>query len=60
MKIHEAITMLEQMDPTKECTVTFGQPKNSLEYPGVPYQHYAPLWAKQNPSGTPLNTSYGH
>ena len=27
MKIWEAIQMLEQMDKTKECTVTFGEAK---------------------------------
>lgn len=27
MKVWEAIQMLEQMDKTKECTVTFGEAK---------------------------------
>ena len=29
MKVWEAIAMLEQMDKTKECTVTFGEVKQS-------------------------------
>lgn len=42
MKIWEAIAMLEQMDQNKECTVTFGQPKASGPYPGMPY--HTPYW----------------
>lgn len=36
MKIWEAIQMLEQMDHTKECTVTFGTEKQT-KVPHMPY-----------------------
>ncbi len=50
MKIHEAIAMLEQMDQTKECTVTFGQPSVTHEYPGMPFQQqYIPTWVVEKP-----------
>ena len=37
MKVWEAIQMLEQMDKTKECTVTFGEAKQSKPFSGIPY-----------------------
>lgn len=39
MKIWEAIAMLEQMDHTKECTVTFGTEKQT-KVPQVPDREY--------------------
>ena len=57
MKIYEAIAMLEQMDQTKECTVTFGQPKSLLNYPGTPFQQYAPFFTGHKPAAeTPYIT----
>ena len=52
MKIYEAIAMLEQMDQTKECTVTFGQPKSLLGLPQLPLhqQYFQPLWVNQMPA----------
>ena len=37
MKVWEAIQMLEQMDKTKECTVTFGEAKQAKPFSGIPY-----------------------
>lgn len=37
MKIWEALAMLEQMDKTKECTVTFGETKLAKPFSGIPY-----------------------
>ena len=39
MKIWEAILMLEQMDHTKECTVTFGTEKHT-KVPHVPHREW--------------------
>ena len=39
MKIWEAIQMLEQMDQTKECTVTFGADKQT-KVPHVPHREW--------------------
>lgn len=69
MKIYEAISMLEQMDPTKECTVTFGQPKSLLGFPQLPLhqQYFQPQWLKDTKVGpvTPYsfcetNTTLAH
>lgn len=37
MKIWEAVAMLEQMDQTKECTVTFGKDVGSVS--NTPVKH---------------------
>lgn len=37
MKVWEAIAMLEQMDKTKECTVTFGEAKVAKPFSGISY-----------------------
>lgn len=39
MKIWEAIQMLEQMDHTKECTVTFGTEKQT-KVPNLPNREW--------------------
>lgn len=39
MKIWEALQMLEQMDQTKECTVTFGAEKQT-KVPHVPHREW--------------------
>ena len=38
MKVWEAIQMLEQMDKTKECTLTFGEVKLTKPFGGLPLQ----------------------
>ncbi len=47
MKIHEAIAMLEQMDPNKECTVTFGNSSKQKPDDTVPYYVTMPNYPAQ-------------
>lgn len=37
MKIWEAVAMLQEMDQTKECTVTFSSDKKVKPFSGIPY-----------------------
>lgn len=51
MKIWEAIQMLEQMDQTKEVTVTFGTKSDTKPFPSHPFFKEAPqqpYWVKDN------------
>lgn len=60
MKIWEAIAMLEQMDKTKECTVTFGEAKLAKPFSGIPYppgaRNYV-IGKEQWPAKDPVNWS---
>ena len=62
MKIWEAIQMLQQMDQTKDCTVTFGTDKQSkpLEpYPGRQWVDARGQWDVQRDTW-PKNTVTCH
>lgn len=53
MKIWEAIQMLEQMDQTKEVTVTFGNKSETKPFPSHPFFKEAPqqpYWVKTTPN----------
>ena len=59
MKIWEAIQMLEQMDHTKECTVTFGKDVGPTSW--MPSKHakvMSPAYYEQ-PHMRTLDTTYG-
>jgi hypothetical protein len=50
MRVWEAIAMLEQMDKTKECTVTFGEAKQAKPFSGIPYPRDYVIGKEQWPS----------
>jgi hypothetical protein len=56
MKIWEALAMLEQMDKTKECTVTFGETKLAKPFSGIPYPRDYVIGKEQWPESFFVNS----